>query len=35
MAPGEFAALKAVLKEIGSVDIVTGTAPVPTEWYYK
>jgi hypothetical protein len=35
MAPGEFAALKAALIQIGAVDVVTGTAPAPIDWYYK
>jgi hypothetical protein len=34
MAPVEFARMKSVLKEIESVPVHAGTAPIPPGWYY-
>jgi hypothetical protein len=35
VAPSEFIRLKNVLREIESVPVHAGTAPVPADWYYK
>ena len=35
VARAEFAKIKAALKQIESVPVHAGTAPVPPNWYYK